>query len=59
MCRFVMDVFSERMFAMPVGFLTPFICERLSSETDFVNETRNSERMREFVAGEKSLKDRV
>lgn len=57
--RFCMDFFSERLFALHLGFVAPFICERLMLETDFVNEADNSERMRAFVDGQPSLKGRV
>ncbi|KAF8424295.1 ABC1 domain protein [Tirmania nivea] len=47
--KFAMMVFSERMFGLPLGFLVPYICERLESETDFSIELKNSARMRRLV----------
>lgn len=46
-------------FDLPLYSLVPFITERLELETDFENEARNSERMRELVNGEPSLRGRV
>lgn len=37
----------------------PYIAERLELETDFVNEAMNSEKMRDLVNAEKSLRGRV
>ncbi|RPB26564.1 hypothetical protein L211DRAFT_866438 [Terfezia boudieri ATCC MYA-4762] len=47
--KFAMTVFSERMFGLPLGFVVPYICERLESETDFSIELNNSARMRRLV----------
>lgn len=47
--RLVMGVFSEKIFGLPLGFVTPYICERLESETDFSNEGANSTKMRELI----------
>ena len=44
---------------MPLFSLVPFITERLMLETDFLNEAKNSETMRELVASEPSLRNRV
>ncbi|KAF5665661.1 atypical abc1 abc1-b kinase [Fusarium heterosporum] len=49
----------SKWFDLPLYKLVPFITERLELETDFVNEAKNSEKMRELVNGEKSLKGRV
>ncbi|KAL2269459.1 hypothetical protein VTJ83DRAFT_1643 [Remersonia thermophila] len=46
-------------FDLPLYSLVPFISERLELETDFENEARNSERMRELVSQEPSLRGRV
>ncbi|KAL1843894.1 hypothetical protein VTJ49DRAFT_6837 [Mycothermus thermophilus] len=46
-------------FDLPLYSLVPFISERLELETDFENEARNSERMRELVNQEPSLRGRV
>jgi len=46
-------------FDLPLYGQVPFITERLALETDFENEARNSERMRELIAGEPSLRGRV
>lgn len=49
----------SRLFDIPFYSLVPYISERLSLETDFVNEANNSEKMAELVAGESRLRDRV
>ncbi|KAM0356075.1 hypothetical protein ACHAPU_000469 [Fusarium lateritium] len=49
----------SKWFDLPLYKLVPFITERLELETDFVNEAKNSEKMRELVNGEKSLNGRV
>ncbi|KAF7539351.1 hypothetical protein G7Z17_g12443 [Cylindrodendrum hubeiense] len=49
----------SRWFDLPLYTLVPFITERLELETDFLNEAKNSETMRDLVNGEKSLKGRV
>jgi len=46
-------------FDLPLYSLVPFITERLMLETDFENEAKNSERMRQLVADEPSLRGRV
>ncbi|KAK1758461.1 ABC1 family-domain-containing protein [Echria macrotheca] len=46
-------------FDLPLYSLVPFVAERLMLETDFENEARNSERMRELVNAEPSLRGRV
>lgn len=46
-------------FDLPLYSLVPFITERLMLETDFENEAKNSELMRELVAQEPSLRGRV
>lgn len=47
------------MFDIPFYSLVPYISERLSLETDFLNEADNSETMARLVAGESRLRDRV
>ncbi|KAI5464103.1 ABC1 family-domain-containing protein [Mariannaea sp. PMI_226] len=49
----------SRWFDLPLYTLVPFITERLELETDFCNEAKNSETMRNLVNQEKSLKGRV
>ncbi|KAF7544182.1 hypothetical protein G7046_g9838 [Stylonectria norvegica] len=49
----------SKWFDLPLYALVPFITERLELETDFVNEAKNSETMRELVNAEKTLKGRV
>ncbi|KAF5022150.1 hypothetical protein F66182_5800 [Fusarium sp. NRRL 66182] len=49
----------SKWFDLPLYKLVPFITERLELETDFINEAKNSEKMRELVNGEKTLKGRV
>ncbi|KAF9772008.1 hypothetical protein IL306_010324 [Fusarium sp. DS 682] len=49
----------SKWFDLPLYKLVPFITERLELETDFVNEAKNSEKMRELVNAEKTLKGRV
>ncbi|CAI7624606.1 unnamed protein product [Penicillium crustosum] len=49
----------SKLFDIPFYSLVPYISERLSLETDFVNEADNSENMAKLVAGEPRLRDRV
>ncbi|KAJ5970543.1 uncharacterized protein N7479_000461 [Penicillium vulpinum] len=49
----------SKMFDIPFYSLVPYISERLSLETDFVNEADNSENMANLVAAEPRLRDRV
>ncbi|PYH47850.1 ABC1 kinase family protein [Aspergillus saccharolyticus JOP 1030-1] len=49
----------SRMFDIPFYSLVPYVTERLSLETDFVNEANNSETMARLVAGEPRLRNRV
>lgn len=44
---------------LPLYSLVPYIVERLSLETDFLNEAENAERMAELVAHEPRLSGRV
>ncbi|KAK1825767.1 putative abc1 family protein [Podospora conica] len=46
-------------FDLPLYTLVPFITERLMLETDFENEAKNSERMRELISNEPGLRGRV
>ncbi len=46
-------------FDLPLYSLIPFITERLQLETDFENEAKNSELMRDLVLSEPSLRGRV
>lgn len=46
-------------FDLPLYSLVPFITERLRLETDFENEAKNSERMRDLVHTEPRLTGRV
>ncbi|WYZ39193.1 hypothetical protein EsH8_III_001107 [Colletotrichum jinshuiense] len=49
----------SKWFDLPLYSLVPFITERLELETDFVNEAKNSETMRDLINSEKSLRGRV
>ncbi|KHN98793.1 ABC1 domain protein [Metarhizium album ARSEF 1941] len=49
----------SKWFDLPLYTLVPFITERLELETDFLNEAENSERMRNLVNSEGSLRGRV
>lgn len=49
----------SKWFDLPLYTLVPFITERLELETDFENEAKNSETMRELVSKEPRLKGRV
>ncbi|TQN71923.1 ABC1 family protein [Colletotrichum shisoi] len=49
----------SKWFDLPLYSLVPFITERLELETDFLNEAKNSETMRELIQSEKSLRGRV
>jgi len=46
-------------FDIPLYGIVPFVSERLMLETDFENEARNADRMRELVQNESRLSDRV
>lgn len=46
-------------FDLPLYHLVPYISERLMLETDFENEARNGERMRDLIQNEPRLRDRV
>lgn len=48
-----------KWFDLPFYSLVPYIIERLELETDFVNEAKNSETIRDLVDAEKSLWGRV
>ncbi|KAK1981423.1 ABC1 family protein [Colletotrichum cereale] len=49
----------SKWFDLPLYSFVPFITERLELETDFLNEAKNSETMRELIHSEKSLRGRV
>lgn len=49
----------SKLFDIPFYSLVPYISERLSLETDFLNEADNSEQMARLVAGEPRLRNRV
>ncbi|OQE29974.1 hypothetical protein PENSTE_c002G07636 [Penicillium steckii] len=49
----------SKIFDIPFYSLVPYISERLSLETDFLNEADNSENMARLIAGEPRLRDRV
>lgn len=55
----IVTLIYSKMFDIPFYSLVPYISERLSLETDFVNEADNSENMAKLVAGEPRLRDRV
>nr|OQO32706.1 hypothetical protein B0A51_00084 [Rachicladosporium sp. CCFEE 5018] len=46
-------------FDLPLYSLVPYISDRLMLETDFQNEARNGEKMRNLIQNEPRLKDRV
>ncbi|PHH81733.1 hypothetical protein CDD82_81 [Ophiocordyceps australis] len=49
----------SKWFDLPFYSLVPYITERLELETDFLNEAKNSETMKELIKTEKSLAGRV
>lgn len=49
----------SKLFDIPFYSLVPYISERLSLETDFLNEAENSENMARLISGEPRLRDRV
>lgn len=51
--------FGERIFALPIDFLAPYICERLFSETDFLLEAENAKHTARFIQSEPSLRGKV
>ncbi|KJR82680.1 aarF domain-containing kinase [Sporothrix schenckii 1099-18] len=46
-------------FDLPLYSLVPFVSERLMLETDFLNEAKNSETMRDLINNEPALRGRV
>lgn len=46
-------------FDLPLDKLVPYISERLQLETDFRNEMINAEKMKDLIASEPRLRDRV
>lgn len=50
---------AEDMFDLPLRFVTPFICSSIALETDFLNESDNSARMRDFIESESELRGRM
>ncbi|TQS36897.1 hypothetical protein Golomagni_02644 [Golovinomyces magnicellulatus] len=46
-------------FDLPLDKLVPYISERLELETDFRNEALNAKKMKELIASEPRLRDRV
>ncbi|KAK6502174.1 hypothetical protein TWF506_002767 [Arthrobotrys conoides] len=49
----------SKFFDINFYFVVPYIRERLKSECDFTNEADNSERTREFVMADPSLRNKV
>ncbi|KAM3513562.1 hypothetical protein MY11210_002757 [Beauveria gryllotalpidicola] len=49
----------SKWFDIPFYSLIPYVAERLELETDFVNEAKNSETMRNLIHNEKSMRGRV
>lgn len=46
-------------FDLPLYSLVPYVSERLFLETDFTNEAKNADKMRQLVQNEPRLRDRV
>ncbi|KAF2773839.1 ABC1-domain-containing protein [Teratosphaeria nubilosa] len=46
-------------FDLPLYHLVPYISDRLMLETDFQNEAKNSEKMRQYIQNEPRLRGRV
>ena len=57
--RIVTNVFSDRLFGLPLGFLTAYISERLYSETDFKSEAHNAMQTAAFIESEPSLRGKI
>lgn len=49
----------SKWFDIPFYSLVPYMAERFELETDFVNEAKNSETMRNLINAEKGMKGRV
>lgn len=49
----------SKWFDIPFYSLVPYMAERLELETDFINEAKNSETMRDLINNEKSMRGRV
>ncbi|ATY60826.1 ABC1 domain [Cordyceps militaris] len=49
----------SKWFDIPFYSLIPYVAERLELETDFVNEAKNSDTMRDLINNEKSMRGRV
>lgn len=56
--KVVAKVYSS-WFDLPLYSLVPFVSERLMLETDFENEAKNSETMRDLINNEPALRGRV
>ncbi|KAL8296834.1 hypothetical protein RB597_006108 [Gaeumannomyces tritici] len=56
--KVVMKVYTW-WFELPLYGMVPFVTERLQLETDFINEAKNSETMRQLIQDEPSLRGRV
>lgn len=59
MFEVVTHFFSEKLFALPLSYFTPYISARLLQETDFLNEANNATLMRDFVLSEPGLRNKV
>ncbi|EFI26591.1 atypical/ABC1/ABC1-B protein kinase [Coprinopsis cinerea okayama7 len=57
--RFVMWMFENWAFDLPVYFVVDFISDHLRQELDFVREANNALQTAQFVEKEPSLRDRV
>ncbi|TQV93492.1 Atypical/ABC1 protein kinase [Cordyceps javanica] len=49
----------SKWFDIPFYSFVPYVAERLELETDFVNEAKNSDTMRDLINNEKSMRGRV
>lgn len=45
----------EKVFDLPMSFFTSYISKQLSTETDFINEMKNSEKLFELMQNESDL----
>ena len=54
-----MYVYDRWLFKIPVYFTVDYISRHLLAETDFVKEAQNGMRMREYIAEEPLLRDKI
>ncbi|KAK9454806.1 ABC1 family-domain-containing protein [Dipodascopsis uninucleata] len=57
--KLIMYIYDRYIFDMPIYFTAEYICSRLLLETDFHNEAKNAENLREYLSQDSSLNEQV